>query len=84
MPKNLVNESRREKRDKERERDIYTYLEKREARGAIDEATNKVRGSLSSKERKRKIEREREKVRKRHLGCHRERPLFHEMQSRKV
>lgn len=32
MPKNLVNESRREKRDKERERDIYISREERSAR----------------------------------------------------
>jgi len=77
VPKNLVNESRREKRDKERDIHVCIYLEKREARGAIDEATNKVRVPFDRK-------REREEVRKRHLGCHRERPLFHEMQSRKV
>lgn len=62
MPENFVDESRRDKRDKEKERDIYTYvyLEKREARGATDEATNKVRVSFEM-ERVKQIERKREK-----------------------
>lgn len=66
-----------------RERDIHVcmYLERREARGAIDEATNEVRVPF---DRKRERDGERESERKRHLGCHRERPLFHEMQPRKV
>lgn len=55
VPKNLVNESRREKWDKERDIHVRIYLEQRKARGAIDEATNKVRVPF---DRKRESDRE--------------------------